>query len=620
MLTKHLFRTALQHADPARRVIAVAKLPPESEELAMLLATDPEPEVRIAAANCCGSLSALAAALENEPDAAVRAVLAAALGTLLCESRDGVRATELLGTAYCTDAMRADVARRAPDEERRRIAIAAIQEEALLVELALTAELAQTRMAAALHVRTASGLRKLADAARDKDRGVARLARQRLDAMESRDDDATEADAILAELEALATRPGPIVTAVIALNRRWQALNLTADQMRLARCDVARQALQARFDREHAGLRARTQFERRLNEWLGRADPPATAGDLEVLRSELAALRAEGHNEPDTSVLSRLEAAEQRLEQWTRALRASAGAEALAIEAEQLAAGTSIDDAKLPERWQALDRSIRTPVLTQRFEAALCEVEQRRLAQIRAVEQETNAARLHLHALMHSAEQALAAGQLQIARAAAEEIKTLRSGAGLLPKPTLQRLSRLLRQLKELEGWESFAQHQARVQLCERADAVGTRALEPQRLAVEVQKLRNEWSALDQQQGSVPKAMWDRFDSACAKAYAPAARHFARAGDSAQRGAAAARGIHRRRHGACADVVGRAARLACDRALAARNRSSLARWQSGQRRSRGVEASRCTAQRRTCRHCAMRYPRLATRRRRGAWR
>ena len=97
----------------------------------------------------------------------------------------------------------------------------------------------------------------------------------------------------------------------------------------------------------------------------------------------------------------------------------------------------------------------------------------------------------------------------------------------MLPKPTLQRLSRLTQQLKDLEGWESFGQHQARVQLCERAEAAATLTLDAPRLAVEVKNLRNEWSALDQQHGDVPKRLWERFDRACEKAYAPAARYFA---------------------------------------------------------------------------------------------
>jgi DNA repair protein SbcC/Rad50 len=526
MLTERLFRSTLHHADPAQRVIAVAKLAPESAALAALVATDPAPEVRIAAANRCGNLRALAAAWENEADALVRAALAAPLATLLSASADGAGATALLRSALCTDAIRADVARCAPDEERRCSAIDAIGEEWLLVELALTAKHARTRVAAATRVRTPEGLKSLAEGARDKDHGVARLARKRLDVLANREDNAVEADTIVAQLETLARDSGPILTKLIELNRRWQGLNLDDDPLRLARCDAARQALQGRFDREHAEQRARAHFEHRLGQWLGRAEPPATSGELDILRSEVAALHADGQKYADTSA-SGLDEAQQRVERWTRELQALAGVEALVVEAEQLAAGTSIDDAKLPDRWQALDRSIRSPALTRRFEAALSVIEQRRLAQIRAAEQESTAVRQQLHTLLQSAEQALAAGQLQTARAAADAIRGRRPGAGLLPKPTLQRLSRLTQQLKDLEGWESFGQHQARVQLCERAETAATLALDAPYLAVEVKNLRSEWSALDQQHGGVPKALWERFDRACEKAYAPAARYFA---------------------------------------------------------------------------------------------
>ena len=526
MLTERLFRSTLHHADPAQRVIAVAKLAPESHVLAALVATDPAPQVRIAAANRCSNLRALAAAWENEADAIVRTALGAPLTALLSESADGAGATAFLSAALCTDAIRADVARRAPDDERRSSAIDAIGEEGLLVELALTAEHAGTRMAAAARVRTPEGLRRLAEGARDKDQGVARLARKQLDAMANREDNAVEADTIVAQLETLARDSGPILTRLIELNRRWQGLNLDDDPLRLARCDAARQALQGRFDREHAEQRAHMHFEHRLGIWLGRAEPPATSGELDILRSEVAALHAEGQKYGDTSA-SGLKEAQQRIERWTRELQALAGVEALVVEAEQLATGTSIDDAKLPDRWQALDRSIRSPALTRRFEAALSVIEQRRLAQIRAAEQESTAVRQQLHTLLHSAEQALAAGQLQTARAAADAIRTRRPGAGLLPKPTLQRLSRLTQQLKDLEGWESFGQHQARVQLCERAETAATLALDASYLAVEVKNLRSEWSALDQQHAGVPKPLWERFDRACEKAYAPAARYFA---------------------------------------------------------------------------------------------
>ena len=518
-----------QHAEPAQRTLGIAALPPDSGELARLLATDPAPEVRIAAAQRCTDLAALGSARETEADAAVRLALASALGDVLARTQDSAGAQALLAADRCTDAIRIEVARRAKDAERRRSAIASIRDEAALVELALLAGHAETRMAAAERVRTPEGLRKLADAAKNKDHGVARLARQRIDAIKQRQEQDAEADAIIAQLEALASEPGPILTAVIELNRRWQALDMSGETTRLARCEIARRAIQARFEREQNEQRVRVQFERRLSAWfeaLG-TTAPAAPDALTAMRAELATLRAEARERSDDAAFARLDQAQSRIARWEEELQALAGTLALVLEAEQLAAGTSIDHAELPARWQALSRTIRTPELTRRFEAAMTTVEQRRLAQIQAVQQEANAARQQVHALLHTAEQALAAGQVQAARAAADEIKARKTGAGLLPKPSTQRLGRLVQQLVELERWESFGQQNARVQLCERAEAAAKQTLDPGQLALEVQKLRGEWKALDQQHAGVPKALWERFDGACEKAYAPAARYFA---------------------------------------------------------------------------------------------
>src|SRR5262249_5568254 len=281
--------------------------------------------------------------------------LAFAFGALLSETLDGARAVALLESDACTDLIRVEVARQTVDAQRRRAAITAIREEDLLIELALTAEHAETRMAAADRVHTPGGLSKLADAASYKDRGVARVARSRIDAIATNEAYAAEADAIAEELETLVAQPSPILSRVVELNRRWQALNLSHDPARLARCEAARQALQARLDREQEEQQARARFEHTLNQWLLREGPPATADAWASVLSELAALREDGRKYADALVLSRLGEANQRIERWVQELQVFAEAEALVIEAEQLAAGTSIDDAQLPQRWKALD-------------------------------------------------------------------------------------------------------------------------------------------------------------------------------------------------------------------------------------------------------------------------
>lgn len=519
----------LDHPDPAQRLLGLAELPPEAEDVARLLREDPAPLVRTAAARRCASLDALARALGSETDPEVLDALTTTLTTTLADTPDCDRAQALLAGDAVTDALRSEVARRAQSVARRRLAIESLREEQPLIDLALSAEHAETRMAAADRVHSQTGLQRLADLSKNKDHGVSRLAKQRLDGIKSRRTQGAEADAILSQLEALAAEPGPILSAVVELNRRWQVLDMSGDTARLTRCEAARQAIQARFDREQEEQRARAQYERRVRDWIEAlgAVAPATPEALVDLRSSLAALRNEASVRGDGAALGRLDEAGLRITQWEADRAAHADAEALVIEAEVLAADTSIDNAGLPGRWQALNRATRTAELTRRFEAALMTIEQRRLAQVQATQQQTSAVKLQLHSVLHAAEQALAAGQLQAARAAAEEIRTLKAGTGPLPKPTTQRLSRVVQQLIELERWESFGQHHARIQLCERAEKLAAQTMEPAQLAQDVQMLRNEWKALDQQHAGVPKALWERFDHACEKAYAPAARHFA---------------------------------------------------------------------------------------------
>lgn len=533
VLNKLLFRSALhEHADPAQRILGLAALPPDSLEIAQLLSGDPTPEVRAAAAAHCADPTALAAAWQAESAPDVRTAIAASLERALAATPDDAAVEPLLAAENCSDAFRAAVALHTQDEDRCRRAIEGMRDDEALVDLALAAAHAPVRLAAAERVHAPQALQRLADAAKDKDRGVARLARQRLEAIERRASQSVQADALLAQAEALVAQPGPIVMAAVELERRWKALDLADDAGRRARWDAAGRLLQERFDREHEAQRARARFEQRLGEWLAALQATPAAERLSALRDELLALREQAQEHDDAPALARLQQAERQIAHWEQLLPALAAAEALVIEAEQLAAGTPIDNAQLPARWQALELSVRTPDLTRRFEAALLVIEQRRLAHVRATQQQETAARHQLHELLHTAEQALAAGHLQEARAAADQTRPLKAAAGTLPKPTVQRLSRLVQQLVELERWHSFGQHTARVQLCERAEASEKQdpAPTPAQAARDVQALRTEWKALDEQHAgvskAVPRSLWERFDGACERAYAPAARHF----------------------------------------------------------------------------------------------
>jgi hypothetical protein len=530
MITRFLSRGALhEHAEPAQRARAVGELAPESEELKALLMDDPAPEVRLAAAQRCSDAAILAGAWRSEQDGQVREAIANVLSERIAAADDETLAQQLLQADELDDAIRVEAARRAPDAKRRLMAVDTIRDQSALIELALSAGNAETRLAAAERVHDAQALNRLAEAARNKDHGVYKLARSRVDAIRSQADRQAEADVILSELEALAHKPGAILTEVVELNRRWQALDMNGDAERLARSQSARRAVQARLEREQEEQRARSRLETSAREWIQSLHASSEPDSSVVLqfRERLSELRAEAQSLPHERLVAELDEAQAHLHKLEQDVAALAEAEALVLEAERLAAGTYIDHGDLPKRWEALDRTLRTPAFTRRFEAAMIAVEQRRRAHTEIAQQEAHAARQQLHALLHAAELALAAGQLKEARTAADEIKRLRAGAGVLPKPTTQRIGRLQQQLTELERWQAFGQHNARVQLCERAEALAQFSGDMRTLAQEVQALRNEWKTLDQQYAGVPKSLWERFDRACEKAYAPAARHFA---------------------------------------------------------------------------------------------
>ncbi len=162
-------------------------------------------------------------------------------------------------------------------------------------------------------------LGRLLEGMRERDRGVARLARRRLDAITQRDDSATAADALLAEAEALVDRPGPVVMAAVELDRRWKSLALGDDAQRSTRWEEVGRRLQQRFDRENADQRRHVQFEKRVAEWLAALAAPPAGSALPALRLELTALRAEAGDGHDARLLARLDAAEAQIAQWEQA-------------------------------------------------------------------------------------------------------------------------------------------------------------------------------------------------------------------------------------------------------------------------------------------------------------
>ena len=164
LLDKLFFGSRLhEHADPAQRVLGVGALAPDSPVLVQMLAADPSADVRAAAAGRCGNPTALLASLQTEHEPRTRAAIASALANLLSGSTDATAVRAMLDAPECPDEVRAELVLRTQDDDRRRAAIDGIGNEDELVRIALDAEHASVRIAAAERVHSAEPLRATAE-------------------------------------------------------------------------------------------------------------------------------------------------------------------------------------------------------------------------------------------------------------------------------------------------------------------------------------------------------------------------------------------------------------------------------------------------------------------------
>jgi len=127
-------------------------------------------------------------------------------------------------------------------------------------------------------------------------------------------------------------------------------------------------------------------------------------------------------------------------------------------------------------------------------------------------------------ALVDALEAALEHGQLHLA---SDHDKALRDSRGVRLTPAQSdRLAHVRAELKRLGDWARWGGNVSREELVKAVEELPALKLAMSELAKKVGSMRERWKALDTVSGAAPKSLWERFDAACAAAYAPAAAHF----------------------------------------------------------------------------------------------
>jgi hypothetical protein len=421
------------------------------------------------------------------------------------------------------DAAAASASRR---DEQTKVAAGLAGNEAGAVEMILRSEFAGVRLAAAEHVVSQPHLEQVLQAMRNTDRRVAKLMQGRLDAIRYRQTEQQKAQACLDHAQRLLQDEKLTPNQVAELDREWK---IVADAPSLiAPFEEARAALAAR-------LEAQVNLQRAIIDAMAAVRQlPASASREEADQAleRHTAAQADYQQAPEHNALPR-----HLLRDYAEALEQARAALAVPVkpvvvveaEPEPAAAADAPAAAASDESGAALD----TPAAP----AAPVARAQQKPAKQPAAPKETDKKFLET---MDALEAALEHGLLH---AAAEHDKWLKEHKTRLSHAQTERLNHIRAELKRLGDWARWGGNVSREELVKAVEELPALGLAMSELAKKVGSMRERWKSLDAVSGHAPKSLWERFDTACTTAYAPAAAHFKQLADERHANAAKAQAL-----------------------------------------------------------------------------
>jgi exonuclease SbcC len=536
-----LFKPKWEHADPGSRCQAIEAggVPPDA--LARMAREDQEPAVRLSAVERLSDLELLAALTGTEPLTEIRAAASRRQREVLAAplSAGPPLAARLEAIARAASAQLCSyLAREAEAPEIRAAALERVQETAVLCAIAVDDALASLRRAALERIDDPQGWERVAREARNKDKQICRMARERLDAYRKRQAEQEAAERLCAELETVAgTAPDAgSRQRLMRLTTQWEQLEMRPGSPLKQRFADARQQLAeaiARYQRVLgerqtlcAGLEALLEGVKgdgvsvpEATERLQQAEAqwarltPALADD-DVLSTRFAALL-----EQLQGALKRL-VDDQARSAPLRSLMEQA-ADLLAADPDRLdERGIS----ELERRWDALEHPASAGMaeaLQQEF-VSRCALLRERLKR-----QETRRRQALEEAgrLIAGMPDLLREGELERAlsqRDRARHLLKIAAGSDEGKRAALQaRLRGLHPRFEQLRQWRRWGSGNARERLCDEIEVLVDSALPADEIATRVRTAREEWKRIDRAEGPAGEELWLRFDHACTRAYEP---------------------------------------------------------------------------------------------------
>ncbi|MCB1877014.1 MAG: DUF349 domain-containing protein [Chromatiales bacterium] len=547
-MLSRFFRPKWEHPNPKVRAAAVAELANDPERLDHLAREDDAPEVRCAALARVSALAVLEQVSVWDKVDSVRRAASDRLREVLCAEAGQAPDLDsrLQAVRRSKDPNLAEYLAKHAREPALRIALIDNLSAADHLAMALNDPAVDVRLAATEVLSDEADLERIAKVAKQADKRLYRLAKQRLEtyrlARERRERIAEIADQLAAFADAI---PEPLLSQrFAALSQEWAGLSDEAAQADRERVDAASAVFAERVgaqERARAGQRAVLDETSTLLSGLGE-HPPHDADGYAQLREQWQGLRGRW-DEFRCQVEAEQEKADRRffvlagelenaLNRGLADLDRVASLQTLLKQGEQLRdrdkAISDIDIQRWSERWkQAVkpaQQALAAP-LQERFQGLGQSLSDRLLRQAQKRDE-------HLQSLAELIEQlpvTLDAGHLQEAISLRDRLRHLLREIGD-PGKLKKRIDKVLRdadaRINELRGWRSWGISNARQALCDQAESLIESELPIGERAEKVRAVRDGWKRLDRSEGAASEAVWARFNELCNRAYAPCQEHF----------------------------------------------------------------------------------------------
>ena len=539
-----LFTPRWEHTDPRIRRQALESGAVPAEAVARTAREDEDPEVRRCAVELLDDLEQLAALLATEPVPDVREVAGHRQRTLLAAPLQAgppleIR-LEILRQAPVSE-LSVFLAREAQVVEIRMAALEQVLEISVLCAIAVEDPVAAVRRAALERIDDPQGWETVAREARNKDKQVSRLARERLDAWQQVRTDQENAERLCREMEALLAGTLQVDDArqLRRLDGQWEPLESVSSAQLSARYRRAREQVAAGVEQLAAQQAKRRDICVDLEKLLAgmhNHDSGAAPSTEDLLASLEAALDhwqalapAADEDEPLAQRFAGLvQQVRQHAERLARDRACAVRLQALVQQAGALRDEQAKFDEhsikKLESRWAALEqpasRSL-AEALQHDFNSALQALRNRLERQRRQRLQALDTA----EGLLAELESALQEGELERALSLRDRLrhllKTARDVAERRRLALQEQLQGMQPRLEELRQWRHWGGGKARLRLCTEIEVLVDSLLSAEEVAARVRNARDAWKRIDHAEGPAGEALWQRFDQACTRAYEP---------------------------------------------------------------------------------------------------